>query len=148
KREGLAARLTFNAQSRVEFSTPRSWALDAPSPFEAIRVLDPPPNMALNKTALAGMRKLYPAFRDVKVKQHWAGYIDVAPDLIPYIGTTENLPGLVIATGFSGHGFGIGPAAGQLAAEIALGHAPSVDSTAFRVNRFADGTPIMLGAEL
>lgn len=148
KREGLSTRLAFNAQSRFEFSTPRRWALDAKSPFESIRVLDPPPNMRLNKTALDAMGKLYPAFRNVKVEHHWAGYVDVTPDIIPYIGTADALPGLVIATGFSGHGFGIGPAAGQLAARIAIGVAPSVDATAFRLNRFADGTHIILGAEL
>jgi glycine/D-amino acid oxidase-like deaminating enzyme len=94
------------------------------------------------------MRKLYPAFRDVPVVQEWGGYIDVTPDIVPYIGAADALPGLVIATGFSGHGFGIGPAAGKMAAEIAMNETPSVDPAPFRVSRFSDGSPIVLGAEL
>lgn len=148
KHEGRNLRLRFNELSRFEFTTPRHWALDRESPFEKIRVLDPAPNKTLNNIALAAMRKLYPAFRDVPVVQEWGGYIDVTPDIVPYIGGADALPGLIIATGFSGHGFGIGPAAGKLAAELALGDTPSVDPTAFRVNRFSDGSPIVLGAEL
>jgi glycine/D-amino acid oxidase-like deaminating enzyme len=53
-----------------------------------------------------------------------------------------------VATGFSGHGFGIGPAAGRLAAELAIGDAPSVDPTPFRASRFSDGSPIMMGPEI
>ncbi|HEX3982246.1 MAG TPA: FAD-binding oxidoreductase [Acidisoma sp.] len=148
KREGGSIRLRFNEQSRREFSTPRRWVLDQPSPFEQVRVLDPAPNKALNGIALAAMRKLYPALRDVPVVQEWGGYIDVTPDIVPFIGAADTLPGLIVATGFSGHGFGIGPAAGRLAAEIAMNETPSVDPTPFRVNRFEDGSPIILGAEL
>ena len=47
--------------------------------------------------------------------------------------------GLLIATGFSGHGFGIGPAAGWLMAELAMGKTPLVDLHPFRFTRFAEG---------
>ena len=80
--------------------------------------------------------------------QQWGGYIDVTPDVVPYISQAGDLPGLTVATGFSGHGFGIGPAAGRLAAELAIGAAPSVDPTAFRVSRFSDGSPIDIGPEI
>ena len=66
--------------------------------------------------------------------------IDAAPDAIPVISTVRSHPGLVIATGFSGHGFGIGPGAGQLAADIVTGARPCVDPTPFRYERFIDGT--------
>jgi glycine/D-amino acid oxidase-like deaminating enzyme len=58
------------------------------------------------------------------------------------------LPGLIVAAGFSGHGFGIGPAAGRLAAELAIAATPSVDPTAFRISRFSDGSPIVIGPEI
>ncbi|MCB8881540.1 FAD-binding oxidoreductase [Acidisoma cellulosilytica] len=149
KREGMAGiRPRFNALSRFEFTTPRRWSLDRPSPFEQVRVLDPKPNKRLNDSAMETMRKLYPAFRDVPVVQEWGGYIDVTPDIVPYIGAAEDLPGLVVATGFSGHGFGIGPGAGRLAADIAMNETPFVDPTDFRLTRFSDGSPIVLGAEL
>jgi glycine/D-amino acid oxidase-like deaminating enzyme len=148
RQESAPLRLRLNAQSLREFRTQRSWPLDRPSPFEAARVLDPAPNATLNGEALAAMIKLYPQFRDVHIVQQWAGYIDVTPDVVPYISPVGTLPGMTVATGFSGHGFGIGPAAGRLAAELAIGDTPSVDPTSFRASRFSDGSPIMIGPEI
>jgi glycine/D-amino acid oxidase-like deaminating enzyme len=147
-KERDSLRLRVNAQSLREFRAPRSWPLDRPSPFEAARVLDPAPNKTLNREALAAMIKLYPQFRDVHIVQQWGGYIDVTPDVVPYISPLGTLPGLTVATGFSGHGFGIGPAAGRLAAELAIGDAPSVDPAPFRTSRFSDGSPIVIGPEI
>jgi glycine/D-amino acid oxidase-like deaminating enzyme len=138
----------FNAQSLREFREPREWPLDQVSPFERTRVLDPTPNRAMNREALEAMIRLYPQFRDVPVVQEWGGYIDVTPDVVPYISTIKEVPGLTVATGFSGHGFGIGPAAGQLAAALATGQRPSVDATPFRASRFSDGSPIVIGPEI
>ena len=148
RNERDSLRLRVNAQSLREFCMPRRWPLDRQSPFEATRVLDPEPNTALNRQALAAMSGLYPQFQEVHVVQQWAGYIDVTPDVVPYISPLDSVPGLTVATGFSGHGFGIGPAAGRLAAELAMGDSPSVDPTPFRASRFSDGTPITIGPEI
>jgi glycine/D-amino acid oxidase-like deaminating enzyme len=148
RREGGSLRLRVNAQSLTEFRAPRRWPLDRPSPFEATRVLDPAPNAAMNREALAAMIRIHPKFRDVHVVQEWGGYIDVTPDVVPYISPVGTQPGLTIATGFSGHGFGIGPAAGRLAALLAIGETPSVDPTPFRASRFSDGSPIVIGPEI
>jgi glycine/D-amino acid oxidase-like deaminating enzyme len=138
----------LNAQSFVEWTSPRRWRLDRASPFERNRVLDPLPNRELNREAHAAMIRLYPQFGGVPIVQEWAGYIDVTPDVVPYIGLTGALPGLTVATGFSGHGFGIGPGAGRLAADLATGQSPSVDPTPFRLSRFEDGSPIVIGPEI
>jgi glycine/D-amino acid oxidase-like deaminating enzyme len=148
RKEGDSLRLRVNAQSFREFRAPRVWPLDRPSPFEATRVLDPPPNRSLNRDALQAMVRLHSRFRDAHIVQQWAGYIDVTPDVIPYISPVGTLPGLTVAAGFSGHGFGIGPAAGCLAAELAIGATPSVDPTPFRASRFSDGSPIVIGPEI
>jgi glycine/D-amino acid oxidase-like deaminating enzyme len=148
RKERDSLRLRVNAQSLRELRTPRSWPLDRPSPFEAVRVLDPAPNRTLNREALAAMIELYPQFRGVHIVQQWSGYIDVTPDVVPYISSVGTLPGLTVATGFSGHGFGIGPGAGRLAAQLAIGEAPSVDPSSFRVSRFSDGSPIVIGPEI
>jgi glycine/D-amino acid oxidase-like deaminating enzyme len=147
-KEAVALNPRLNAQSLFELRAPRRWSLDRPSPFEAVRVLDPAPNARLNREALIAMQALYPVFRDVPILQSWGGYIDVTPDVIPYIDRIDAVPGLTIATGFSGHGFGIGPAAGRLAAQLATGDSPSVDPTPFRYSRFSDGSPIVLGTEI
>ncbi len=141
-------KLRLNTQSFRECTTPRRWPLDRPSPFEQTRVLDPKPNHALNREAHAAMIRLYPRFRTVPIVQAWAGYIDVTPDVVPYIGGVSAVPGLTVAAGFSGHGFGIGPGAGRLAADLATAQTPSVDPTPFRVSRFEDGSPIVIGPEI
>jgi glycine/D-amino acid oxidase-like deaminating enzyme len=148
RREAQSLKPRVTGQSLLEFGAPRRWALDKPSPFEATRVLDPKPNGALNREALEEMIGVYPAFKQARVVQEWAGYIDATPDVVPYIGPVGTLPGVTVATGFSGHGFGIGPAAGRLAADLATAQTPLVDPAAFRVSRFSDGSPILLGPEI
>lgn len=108
--------------------------------FEANRVLDPQPAEPLLDRAYTALKRVFPIFADVPVVQRWAGMIDATPDAIPVISTVKSLPGLVLATGFSGHGFGIGPGAGRLAAELVTGDRPCVDPTPFRYERFIDGT--------
>jgi glycine/D-amino acid oxidase-like deaminating enzyme len=148
RKEGSAIKPRLNAQSWLELRTPRRWPLDRPSPFETTRVLDPAPNKALNRAAREAMARIYPQFLDLPVVQQWAGYIDATPDVIPYIGAAGTVPGLTVAAGFSGHGFGIGPGAGRLAADLATGQTPSVDPSPFRLSRFSDGSPIVLGPEI
>jgi glycine/D-amino acid oxidase-like deaminating enzyme len=148
RRELPTLKPRLNALTWFELSSPRRWPLDAPSPFERLRVLDPTPDAQLNAEAWAAMGGLYPRFRDVPIVQGWAGYIDVTPDVIPYIGGLEQIPGVTIATGFSGHGFGIGPGAGRLAAELVSGQVPVVDPHAFRVSRFSDGSPLVPGTDI
>jgi glycine/D-amino acid oxidase-like deaminating enzyme len=114
--------------------------LDQPSPYEATRVLDPPPDGPTLRNALARLKRRFPAFADAHVVEEWAGLIDVTPDTVPVISRVDKLQGLVIATGFSGHGFGLGPAAGRLAADLVTGATPIVDPTEFRFSRFSDGT--------
>jgi glycine/D-amino acid oxidase-like deaminating enzyme len=130
--------LTLRVGSRFieEWKTPRSWSPDAISPFEQVRILDPVPVDRFNREGLAHLIKAFPAFANAKIAQSWAGLIDVTPDAVPVIGPVNSMPGFYIASGFSGHGFGIGPGAGQLMAEIVTGVKTSVDPSPFRLDRF------------
>ncbi|MGI2035474.1 NAD(P)/FAD-dependent oxidoreductase [Rhizobium panacihumi] len=127
-----------------EARLPRRWKMDEASPFEYNRVLDPKPSFSLQDKALANLRKAFPVFEKAEVAQRWAGKIDVTPDAIPVISGVDHVPGFFIATGFSGHGFGIGPAAGRLMADIVTGAPPLVDPNNFRFSRFDDGTKIRI----
>ena len=109
-------------------------------------MLDPDPASGVTNSALAAAQEAFPIFKRARVAQHWAGLIDVTPDAVPVISPVAEVPGLVIATGFSGHGFGIGPAAGRLAADLATGAPPIVDPAPFRYSRFTDGSPITIDA--
>jgi glycine/D-amino acid oxidase-like deaminating enzyme len=123
-----------------ELVQPRRWRLDRRSPFEAVRVLDPKPHQAILKQARAHVTEAFPVFHDMRVADAWGGMIDVTPDGIPVISGVDALPGFFIATGFTGHGFGIAPGAGRLMAELVMGETPVVDPAPFRYSRFTDGS--------
>ena len=112
------------------------WDGDTVSPFERVRVLDPAPDQRLLDRVLADAKRYYPQLEAAQPAERWAGAIDVLPDEIPALGPVPGIDGLLIATGFSGHGFGIGPAAGFVTAELAAGRTSSADLTAFRLDRF------------
>jgi glycine/D-amino acid oxidase-like deaminating enzyme len=120
----------------------RPWKLDEVSPFEQIRVLDPAPNQKDLANARLNLERIFPAFKGVATAASWGGMIDATPDAVPVISEVDALPGLIVATGFSGHGFGIGPGAGRLAADLASGRTPIVDPTPFRFSRFTDGSVV------
>ena len=114
----------------------RRWSGQGRTPFEQVRTLDPPVNHGLNSEALRNLRAAWPIFQQAEIADAWAGTIDVTPDSNPVIGPINKIPGLTIATGFSGHGFGTSPAAGQLAADIVANTAPLIDPAPYRFDRF------------
>lgn len=138
--EHASLRLRIGPRFLEEWKTPRRWALDRPTPFERVRTLDPEPDPVILDQAKETVAAAFPAFRDMRIAERWGGAIDVTPDAVPVISPIEKFPGLFVATGFSGHGFGIGPGAGLLMANLVSGDAPVVDPTPFRFSRFADGT--------
>lgn len=83
-----------------------------------------------------GIIKYIPQLANAKVVRTWAGFIDVSQDWIPVMSHVEEVPGLIIAAGFSGHGFGISPAAGLLLSQMAAGEEPALNMSAFRYDRF------------
>ena len=89
-------------------------------------MLDPKPSKLI--CPIPRWPKSHPGFPGIRnqaeIAQRWAGYIDVTPDAVPVISAIDYIPGFHIATGFSGHGFGIGPAAGRLMADIVTGRRP------------------------
>jgi glycine/D-amino acid oxidase-like deaminating enzyme len=130
-------RLRIGRRFLEEWKVPRRWTLDAPSPFEAVRVLDPQPSDAILAQGQSNLVRNFPVFKNATIAQRWAGLIDVTPDAVPVISPIETLPGFYLASGFSGHGFGIGPAAGRLIADMVAGDSPIVDPRPFRFDRLA-----------
>ena len=106
------------------------------SPFERRRTIDPPVNQGLIDEAIQNTSAAWPIFKQATIAQTWAGMIDVTPDSLPVISPVAKIPGLTLASGFSGHGFGTAPAAGQLAADLVTGAAPIVDPAPYRLDRF------------
>ena len=142
KAEYASLRVRLGPRFAVEWREARRRPLDAPSVYEDARILDPKPDQRYLAEALAALQRRFPVFEGVRAMQSWAGFIDVTPDAVPVISTVDALSGLVVATGFSGHGFGIGPGAGHLVADLVSGARPIVDPREFRLSRFTDGSPI------
>ena len=106
------------------------------------RILDPAPNLAVLRETLKKLKQCLPAAKDVEIERSWGGYIDLTPDLLPTIDRLESPSGLVLATGFSGHGFGMGPIVGKLVSELIIDGEASLDLSAFRFSRFSDGSKL------
>jgi glycine/D-amino acid oxidase-like deaminating enzyme len=138
--ERRSVNITLSRRTIDEFTTRRRWAADEVTPFEKTRVLDPQPPEAIDQMLDRSMTDAFPVFRNARVVQHWAGLIDATPDTVPVISPVAACPNFFIGTGFSGHGFGIGPGAGRLLADLVSGDRPVVDPTPFRFERFSDGS--------
>jgi glycine/D-amino acid oxidase-like deaminating enzyme len=140
ERKGVKLRLGKRFLHEWRWSRPRS--LGERSPFEEVRVLDPAPVARDLSGARANLERSFPIFKGVPTVESWAGYIDVTPDLLPVISSVAAVPGLFLSTGFSGHGFGIGPGAGRLTADLVSGANPVVDPKPFEYSRFTDGSDL------
>lgn len=135
-------RLSFGREFFEEWSTPKTWALDAESPFEKTRVLNPEPNPRVLKNIREDLDKAFPQLASAKLVETWAGMIETTPDVIPVIDQAEAITGFYIATGFSGHGFGIGPGAGKAIAAMLTNTDCGIPIDEFRLSRFFDGTKL------
>lgn len=81
--------------------------------------------------------RYFPSLAEIKVVRSWAGWIDICADHVPVISKVEEAPGLILACGFSGHGFGISPAVGLVLAQLATGQETAVDLFPLRYGRWA-----------
>ena len=126
----------------------RSWQDDEVSPFERTRVLNPAPSPKALVRMREGLRKRLPSLADVPFEEAWAGMIDVTPDVVPVMDEMPGSAGLYLATGFSGHGFGIGPGAGRVMADMVQGKPARYDLSRFRMSRFSDGSAMRPGPGL
>lgn len=77
-----------------------------------------------------------PRLARAKVVRTWAGWEDACVDKVPVISAVDEVPGLIIACAFTGHGFGISPIVGLLLSELAQGLPTTLDVSAFRYDRF------------
>ncbi|MGQ0429518.1 MAG: NAD(P)/FAD-dependent oxidoreductase [Gammaproteobacteria bacterium] len=141
-------RLGFGRAFFRALATPRRWALDAVSPFERERVLAPAPEAKVLRRMRDELRRWYPRLGDAAFVETWGGLIEASPDVLPIISPVEEIAGFHVATGFSGHGFGIGPAAGKLVADLVSGKADRDALSRFRLSRFFDGSPIVPGPSI
>lgn len=133
-------RLRLGKRFMDEWQLARKWTADEISPFEKIRVLNPEPVHWILDEAEQAVKSAFPAFAPFQSAERWAGVIDATPDAVPVISPIPKTSGLFLASGFSGHGFGLGPGAGKLMAQIMMGEKTCVDPKPFRFEKYADKT--------
>jgi len=80
-----------------------------------------------------------PVLADLPIQSTWWGYYEDSPDHNALVGESERVSRFLYATGFSGHGFQQSPAVGEHVAELVAGREPTLDLSAFAVERFARG---------
>ncbi len=80
-----------------------------------------------------------PALKNAMVIRQWAGLYNLTPDRQPILGEVNEVKGLYLAVGFSGHGFMFGPATGILMSELIMGEETSIDISALNLYRFEKG---------
>lgn len=85
-----------------------------------------------------GAGRLVPALQGANILRTWAGTLENTPDKVPIISPADGIQGYVLASGFSGHGFCLGPIAGKLLSELIVDGEPSLSLHAFRLSRFAE----------
>ena len=141
--EFSALKLSIGSDFIDELAAPKQWDLDKKSPFEMNRVLNPKPNKKTISQIQKQLGEVYPELKDANIVESWAGMVETTPDVVPVISHIDTIPGFYLATGFSGHGFGIGPGAGSVISKL-IQNKPTVDVEAFRLDRFFDGSPIRI----
>ncbi len=84
----------------------------------------------------------FPVLKDLHVIRTWSGLIAQVSDSIPVLGFTQEVPGFIFATGFSGHGFGLAPVIGRLISELIMDCSTSIPISDFCYGRFSRGSDL------
>ena len=85
---------------------------------------------------ISSVSLILPFVSQTPICRIWGGLLDLTPDALPVLDSVPNVDGLYVAAGFSGHGFGIAPAVGEMMGNKILGKKMSISLDAFSFNRF------------
>lgn len=117
-----------------------SFLFGSESGWETVTDMTDPSALTTNSMTLSASCRAVidyiPALKDAKVVRSWCGWLDNGFDGVPFLGPVDEAEGLILACGFTGHGFGTGPVVGLMLAQMALGQNTVVDISALRYDRF------------
>ena len=131
---GRALFRSFHARTPLVSRVGRPWPLRSD--------VEPRVNRETVDEGLRQLGETVPWLKGVREERAWAGLIDLTPDMLPVFGAVDKPKGYIVAAGFSGHGFAMGPMSGKLISELIVDGKTSIDIDAFRPSRFAEGVPI------
>lgn len=143
-----AGRQEFNGRFRVT-SGLQDWHGDL---IEAGGTQGPGPRVLPTGRSIAEVVALFgdivPAFTQAQIEDCWAGLIDLTPDALPVLDGDLGIRGLIVAMGFSGHGFCLGPITGRLLSDLVHDRAQRLPIKAFQYNRFQNSRKFTEAATL
>lgn len=116
-----------------------SFVFGSESGLEEATDMSPEELRTSSLTLSAGCRAIMgyvPLLKDAKIVRTWGGWLDMCYDGVPVISKVDEVPGLILACGFTGHGFGSAPSVGLMLAQMVLGEESIVDISALRYDRF------------
>jgi len=108
--------------------------------YEAVTDMTDPSALLTNSMTISEISRqiinYVPALKDAKVVRSWSGWLDNAFDNVPFISKVDEVEGLILACGFTGHGFGTAPAVGLMLSQMVAGEDTIVDISPLRYDRF------------
>jgi sarcosine oxidase, subunit beta len=126
----------------IDFATTFYFHPEGPGLLVGMSDADTPPGFDLrwddaflDRVAEAAARRA-PSVLDAGLAHRWTGLYEVTPDHNALVGESPDVGRFLYATGFSGHGFLMGPAVGEVVRDLYLGRTPPVDVSAFDARRF------------
>lgn len=129
----------------IDFSSSLYFHREGPGLLLGMSDPDEAPGFSLARTdawlprLTAAIERRAPALADVGIASGWAGLYEMTPDHNALVGEAAGVSRFLYATGFSGHGFLMGPAIGEVMRDLVLGRPPVVDVSGLAVDRFASG---------
>ncbi len=138
----FAGRQEVNGRLRMTAST-GPW----PHPDRPLQPEDIQPPAGMVAAVIQRAIHVLPPVEQAGISRVWGGLLDMTPDGLPVIDHVMPVEGLILAAGFSGHGFCLGPITGQLVSELVRGSPPSLPLEPFRWDRFGENEGVV-SAEL
>lgn len=129
----------------IDFATSLYFHLEGPGLLLGMSDPDETPGFELGRTDAwlprlgEAIERRVPALAEVGIASGWAGLYEMTPDHNALVGEAEGVSRFLYATGFSGHGFLMGPAIGEVLRDLVLGRAPVIDVSGLSVERFGAG---------
>jgi len=129
----------------IDFATSLYFHLEGPGLLLGMSDPDEPPGFELGRTDAwlprlgDAIARRVPALAEVGIASGWAGLYEMTPDHNALVGEARGVSRFLYATGFSGHGFLMGPAIGEVLRDLVLGRTPVVDVSGLSVERFGSG---------
>lgn len=140
---GPAPDLDDEVPFTIDFNTSLYFHREGPGLLVGMSDPDETPGFKLNRgeewlpRLAQAIERRAPGIGDYGIAGGWAGLYELTPDHNGLVGEAEGVSRFLYATGFSGHGFLMGPAIGEVMRDLYLGKPPVVDVSALDVRRFA-----------